>query len=607
VPARFLEVSSGGGWVTTSVGPGVASVSALVQQPDGKLVAAGSGETVGAGLNVKGGYLALARYNLDGSLDTGFGHSGTVTTSLGPLISGSALVRQPNGKLVVAGTNGSNDSNVKITLVRYTSRGSLDTSFGRGGKVVIAIGDGVTLNSIRAWLVRQRDGKLVAFSAGYRGSYTYFALVRYLSDGSVDTSFGHGGKVVTRIDQRDYFPSALILQPDGKLVAAAGTSSAQNSGGFVLVRYKPDGSIDTTFGRGGKVTGRGTTDNDTYEGLVFLRHGELVVAGAGSYSALTLAAFNKDGKPVTTFGRHGKVTTVLSHDGSISYDGALIAAPDGKLVAVGEADLGKSASPGSFIVRYTSHGRLDRSFGRGGEVTTVFDAGSLSGAVLWQRDGKLVVAGSGGSRGSFALARFNVNGSVDTSFGSSASWQPKQVILPAAQAKARSIGLKRADLPGPSWKSEPSGPSSSQRCSYYHPTLSDLTENGRVASPGFRLPTGSIVASLVDVFKSATQGRNAYERAFNSAAVRCFAQVLHSQGNAKIISVASLAFPHLTQRTSAYRIVAEFSDGRGYFDFLFLGRGRINLLVYFGGVRKPFRSSFEHGLATSLARRMNAS
>jgi hypothetical protein len=115
------------------------------------------------------------------------------------------------------------------------------------------------------------------------------------------------------------------------------------------------------------------------------------------------------------------------------------------------------------------------------------------------------------------------------------------------------------------------------------------------------------VGSVVNVFKSATQGRNAYKRAYTLAAVRCLAQGLHSQENAKIGSVASLGFPHLAQRTSAYRIVADFSDGRGYLDFLFLGRGRINLLLYFAGIRKPFRSSFEREIATLLARRMNAS
>jgi uncharacterized delta-60 repeat protein len=414
-----LEVKSGGGWVTTPIGPGGASVSALVQQPDGKLVAAGTG-TIASGLNVKSGYLALARYNTDGSLDRSFGHGGKVTTSLGRLTSGSSLVRQPDGRLVIAGTSGSNDANNKVAVVRFNSNGSLDTSFGQGGKLTTPIGQGITLNSISAFLVRQPDGTLVAFSNGYRGPYTYFALLRYQSDGTLDPTFGHGGKVTTRINQLDYNPSALVLQPDGKLVAAAGTSSAQDKRSFVLVRYKPNGSLDRSFGRGGKLTATGTTDNDIYEGLALLPHGELVAAGAGSYSALTLAAYDKNGNSDISFGRHGKVTTVLSNVGSISYDGALIAAPDGKLLAAGEADLGKSpGTPGSFIVRYNSHGRLDQSFGRRGRVTTRFESGGLSEALLRQRDGKLVAAGSGGASSvlEFALARFDPNGSLDTSFG----------------------------------------------------------------------------------------------------------------------------------------------------------------------------------------------
>lgn len=300
-------------------------MSALVQQPDGKLVAAGSGAIVGTGLNFKSAYFALVRYSPDGSLDTSFGSGGKVTTPMGRLSSASALVRQPDGKLIVGGVSGSNNSNGKIALVRYQPDGSLDTTFGHGGKVTTALG--VPLSAISAFLVRQPDGKLVAFSMVGGAN---FVVVRYKTDGTLDTAFGRRGVALTPL--RGPLggllnPSALVLQPDGKLVAAAGTSSAGASGGFVLVRYKPDGSIDTTFGHGGQLTAAGTTENDINEGLVVFPNGELVAAGAGSYSALTLAAYTKNGKPDTSFGRHGKVTTVLSHVGSISYNGALTATP----------------------------------------------------------------------------------------------------------------------------------------------------------------------------------------------------------------------------------------------------------------------------------------
>lgn len=394
-------------------------MSALVQQPDGKLVAAGSGAIVGTGLNFKSAYFALVRYSPDGSLDTSFGSGGKVTTPMGRLSSASALVRQPDGKLIVGGVSGSNNSNGKIALVRYQPDGSLDTTFGHGGKVTTALG--VPLSAISAFLVRQPDGKLVAFSMVGGAN---FVVVRYKTDGTLDTAFGRRGVALTPL--RGPLggllnPSALVLQPDGKLVAAAGTSSAGASGGFVLVRYKPDGSIDTTFGHGGQLTAAGTTENDINEGLVVFPNGELVAAGAGSYSALTLAAYTKNGKPDTSFGRHGKVTTVLSHVGSISYNGALTATPDGKIVAAGETDLGKSpGTPGSFIVRYNRNGHLDKSFGHSGEVTTLFDAGGLSYALLRQQDGKLVAAGQGTvpSVFEFALARFTPNGRLDTTFGS---------------------------------------------------------------------------------------------------------------------------------------------------------------------------------------------
>jgi uncharacterized delta-60 repeat protein len=402
--------------VRTKVGPGLAVVSALVQQPDGKLVAAGDSTVAGSGLNIKRTYLAVARYNTDGSLDRTFGHGGIVTASIGKFTSGAALVRQPDGKLVVACVSGTDNSS-KLTLMRYTGDGGLDPAFGHSGIVTTAVGGGITLNAISALLVRQPDGKLVAFTAGYRHADSYFVLVRYKADGTLDSGYGHGGVVTTRINTFDYFPSAIVQQPDGKLVAAAGTSSAQTWGGIVLVRYNPDGSLDNSFGHGGTVTAKGTTDNDTYAGLALLGHGDLVAAGAGSYQALALHAYNKNGTPDARFGRHGKVTTVLSHVGGISYDGALIASPDGKLLVAGEADLGQSpGNPASFLLRYNSNGSLDSSFAHHGGLATEFAAGGLSGALFVQHDGKIVVAGTDDN--SFALARFDSNGrSLDTSFG----------------------------------------------------------------------------------------------------------------------------------------------------------------------------------------------
>ena len=408
----------GRGWTTTSIGPGDTSIGALLEQPDGKLVAAGTGLVMGSGLSIKREYMALVRYNPDGSLDTSFGHGGRVTTSVGRDSSATGLIRQPDGKLVVAGISSNKGDTAEVSLVRYNTDGSLDTGFGHGGAVTTQAGGGVMVNAITTFLVRQPNGKLVAATMGNRGTSSYIVLIRYNPNGRLDTGFGAAGKAETRINTLTYFPSALVLQTDGKLVAAAGTSSAQTHGDYAIVRYNTNGSLDTSYGADGKVIAAGTSDNDIYEGLAVLPDGDVIAAGAGSSASLALTAYAPNGKPDKRWGHDGTQTPTLSQ-GSISYDGALLATPDGKIIAAGAADVSQSGPTDSFILRYNRNGRLDQSFGRHGEVLTGFAGGGLAWVLLYQQDGKLIAAGSSATstRYTFALARFNSNGTLDTSFG----------------------------------------------------------------------------------------------------------------------------------------------------------------------------------------------
>src|SRR5262245_40663464 len=231
-----LDSSFGqGGKVTTSLGSGYNVAKALVQQPDGRLVAAGSGS------NGSNNDYALARYNPDGSLDTTFNGTGKVTTAIGPGGDGAYdLALQPDGKLVAAGVsyNGANDD---FSLVRYNSNGSLDTSFNGTGKVTTAIGS--SYDDANA-LVLQPDGKLVAAGYTYNGSNYDFALVRYNPNGSLDSSFNGTGKVTTAIGPNQDTADALALQPDGKLVAA-GSSVSGSDALLAIVRYNPNGTLDS--------------------------------------------------------------------------------------------------------------------------------------------------------------------------------------------------------------------------------------------------------------------------------------------------------------------------------------------------------------------------
>src|SRR5436309_5505 len=152
--------------------------------------------------------------------------------------------------------------------------GSLDSTFGAGGKTTTSFGTGSA--DIYA-LVLQPDGKMVA--AGWDGSQSAFALVRHNANGSLDTTFGTGGTVITSIGTDGTGASALVLQPDGKLVAAGTTTNDGSAYDFTLVRYNANGSLDATFGTGGKVTTPIGTGDNSVSALVLQSDGKLVAAG----------------------------------------------------------------------------------------------------------------------------------------------------------------------------------------------------------------------------------------------------------------------------------------------------------------------------------------
>ena len=281
------------GFVFTEVQPAsFNSASALVLQPDGKLVVAGeSGAFDGFGFS---GDFALARYNTDGSLDASFGSRGLVLTDfeIDEFFNGdgaSALVLQPDGKLVAAGR-----SNCGLALARYNADGSLDPTFGSGGRV-----SGCEEGAPGAQaVVLQPDGKVVTvgsslLSVDGSADISVLQLFRHETDGSLDMSFGIGGSVISISGSDSVFPEALILQPDGKMVVAGSTGSECfsfvtpgfecSASDFVLVRHNPDGSLDTSFGSGGRVltnfSGRFDFFANRAQALVQQPDGKLVAAG----------------------------------------------------------------------------------------------------------------------------------------------------------------------------------------------------------------------------------------------------------------------------------------------------------------------------------------
>lgn len=400
------------GKVTTTVLAGDDQATSVAIQSDGKIVAAGSAsnsvDSSGVGA---GSVFALVRYNTDGSLDATFGTSGKVTTAIG--ISDDialSVAIQSDGKIVAAGYSYSvTDFAWEIALARYKTDGSLDTTFGTGGKVLTLIGaGGCTAHSVTI----QSDNKIVA--AGYvdNGANYDFALVRYNPDGSLDTTFGTGGIVTTPIGSSDDGANSVVIQSDNKIVAAGYSFGPIGSGNsfFALVRYNPDGSLDTTFGTGGKLTtGIETigTNSDMASSVALQSDNKIVAAGYAS-NDLAVVRYNPDGSLDTTFGTTGKVTTGVRVE---SQAAGVVVQIDGKIVAAGNSS---SLVDWNFgLVRYNADGSLDSTFGAGGKVTTVI--GAVAGTIedkalgiLLQPDGKIVAAGYSNNRTNddFAIVRY---------------------------------------------------------------------------------------------------------------------------------------------------------------------------------------------------------
>jgi uncharacterized delta-60 repeat protein len=196
-----------------------------------------------------------------GTLDPTFGQGGAVTTQIGIDSPANCMAIQPDGKILAGGSSstgsGKNISTL-FALARYTTTGSLDFSFGTGGKVTTAfgknIGGAASAMALYPNAGTANDGKIVL--AGHSAAST-FALARYTTNGSLDTSFGSGGTVTTPISAYSLEPGGVALQPDGKVVVV-GTDNVYVSGVYtrliILVRYNANGTLDTTFGTGGIVT-----------------------------------------------------------------------------------------------------------------------------------------------------------------------------------------------------------------------------------------------------------------------------------------------------------------------------------------------------------------
>jgi uncharacterized delta-60 repeat protein len=357
-------------------------------------------------------WFSIAANAAPGDLDLTFNGTGKVTTvvSSGSPTSNalrSGIAVQSDGKVVTTGIclNGTNND---FCLVRYNTDGSLDTSFDGDGKVLTPLG---TRNDNSLNVAIQSDGKIVVV-----GTYQFspalldFAgvVARFNSNGSLDTTFSSVGFRFLTME----ITTSLAIQADGKIVLAGYTQATSRA---IVQRVNANGTNDGTFGNNGtsgyiEITfGAGRTD--VFNSVSIQTDGKVLAVGSSTSGTpqFAVARLTNAGLPDTTFDTDGLVLTAF---GTSPIARSVFVQTDGKIVAAG------TSSSDFALVRYNSNGSLDTSFDTDGIVTTNIIGSETGYSASLQPNGKIVLGGVAGNvnGNDFALARYNVNGSLDTTF-----------------------------------------------------------------------------------------------------------------------------------------------------------------------------------------------
>jgi uncharacterized delta-60 repeat protein len=442
----------------------------LAIQPDGKILLGGYCS------NGSNDDFCIARFNSDGTLDTTFGSSGKVIQPIGSANDrGQSLAIQPDGKILLGGFC-SNGSNWDFCIVRFNSDGTLDTTFGSSNKVIQPIGSSKDYGYS---LAIQPDGKILLGGYCRNGSSEDLCIVRFNSDGTLDTTFGSSNKVIQPIGSANDRGQSLAIQPDGKILLGGYCKTEKGGLDFCIARFNSDSFLDITFGNSGieiQYIG-GLNYDDEGKSLVIQPDGEILFGGRcynernwdfciarfksngfldttfyipygykiqpigsdddygnslaiqpdgkillggycknGSHYDFCISRFNSDGTLDKTFGSSGKVIQPIgSYD---DYGYSLAIQPDGKILFGGYCDNGINND--FCIARFNSNGTLDNSFGFSGKVIQPIGTWDDEGySLAIQPDGKILLGGScdNGRNNDFCIARFNANGTLDTSFG----------------------------------------------------------------------------------------------------------------------------------------------------------------------------------------------
>lgn len=364
-----------------------------------------------------------------GDLDGAFGTGGLVTSAFPGADSGGAngMLIDPEGRIVVAGT-AIFGTNFEFAIGRYLPNGTLDEQFGDGGLTVTDFTS--SISELANAVVRQPDGKLVVAGEALEGPQNVLAVARYHANGVLDSSFDQDGKLVTDVETTTGEEARAVgLQSNGDVVVAGyGLTASGNE--IVLARYLPDGTLDDTFGTAGNgklVIPDTASQGEIATSLIVLPDDSLIVGGSvadstGFNEHFLLRHLSRNGGVDGTFGdASGRLITTFPGGAANERITALAREPDGRIVAVGSSPtLLGSEQFETYVARYMPDGTLDSSFagGAGREAFLLPGGVPASGnAVAIAPDGDIAIAGDAGD-GSMMVARLRPDGTLDPTFGS---------------------------------------------------------------------------------------------------------------------------------------------------------------------------------------------
>jgi uncharacterized delta-60 repeat protein len=347
-----------------------------------------------------------ARYTEDGLPDSTFSSDGFDSTGISDYLDMAETVGvQQDGKIIVAGLVVSTNNAQAFGALRYNSDGTPDTTFGQGGKTSTPFGNlGVNCRG----LAFTPAGKIII--GGYAtGNSLDLALVRYDANGSHDSTFGNGGVILVPMNEKQMVLS-IAVQPDDKVLVSGFHSLSSVLGGypgsFLLARFNPDGTADSTFNGNGLVLD--SVSGHSANSMILLNDGKIIAGGNVYYQGtdnFALAKYNSDGSPDSTFGINGRVMTILGND--LSRVESIALQPDGKILVAGYAAMYYQHFT---LLRYHSNGGIDSSFGTNGVVANNIGTVSAAYDVLVQPSGKIIVSGTSGTTTSdFGMARYAPN------------------------------------------------------------------------------------------------------------------------------------------------------------------------------------------------------